>query len=621
MTVCSNNYLAQVRTLAASYAVFHPDGRFFVCLVDELAAGFDPKQEPFTILLAKDLGIPRWEFLTFRYEIVELNTAVKPFLFEYLFKVHGLDRVAYFDPDMVLYAPLDDLNGLLDQHPIILTPHIVQPVEAQHIMPPEQEFLMLGTYNLGFIALTKAGTEPFLKWWQARLYHDCLLEPHNGFFVDQHWMDLATSFFPDCYIWRDPGCNVGRWNLSQRPIDCQQGVYTAAGSPLKFMHYSGFDPANPQRIYKADRPLFSQLSTATKLLFDDYAARLFKNGYETIQHLSYAYGRFPDGARITRIMRVLYRQLDRLGERWADPYQIDADSFFGYMNSPFEPGSADRAHLTQLTAFIYQVDPEIQALFPKGLTTQAELLMLWFCSPLASHYQLDEVFLAPLRPHTQWELAQMLAKQQLFPQMKESALADSFAAFMNSPFASGAAERAHLTQLTATLYQADPALQARFPEGLTTQAEPLMLWFCSAESHYPLDEASLAPLRSRTHWETVRMLAKQQVLLQMPEGASFVDYLNSPFEPGAAERAHLTQLTAAIYQADPALQARFPKGLSTQVQLLMLWFCSAANPYQLEEASLAPLRPYTRWEAVRMLAKPQVISQLVQGLLNGQPPA
>ena len=40
-TICSNNYLAQAKTLGDSFLEFHPDWKFIIGLCDEFDSSFD----------------------------------------------------------------------------------------------------------------------------------------------------------------------------------------------------------------------------------------------------------------------------------------------------------------------------------------------------------------------------------------------------------------------------------------------------------------------------------------------------------------------------------------------------------------------------------------------------
>ena len=89
-TIIAKNYLAQARCLVESFLEHHPDGRAFVLLVDRPDGYYDPEQESFTTILAEDIGIPEFGVMTFRYTVLELSTAVKPFLINW--KVIQTDR-------------------------------------------------------------------------------------------------------------------------------------------------------------------------------------------------------------------------------------------------------------------------------------------------------------------------------------------------------------------------------------------------------------------------------------------------------------------------------------------------------------------------------------------------
>jgi hypothetical protein len=45
-----------------------------------------------------------------RYSIIELNTALKPFIFDHIFKTEKeVGNVIYFDPDIMVIGRLDNL--------------------------------------------------------------------------------------------------------------------------------------------------------------------------------------------------------------------------------------------------------------------------------------------------------------------------------------------------------------------------------------------------------------------------------------------------------------------------------------------------------------------------------
>ncbi|HXN50212.1 MAG TPA: hypothetical protein VN893_26420, partial [Bryobacteraceae bacterium] len=163
-TIIAKNYLAYARVLMRSAAKFHPDWRRFVILVDRVDGYFDPAAEDFEIVLSSDLPIPRSRWFHFKYSVMELSTAVKPYAFEYLFGAHGFDRIVYLDPDIELYWPLDKVVSALDTANIALTPHLTGALDDDR-RPSEIDILRAGAYNLGFIGISRTPeSSAFLAW-------------------------------------------------------------------------------------------------------------------------------------------------------------------------------------------------------------------------------------------------------------------------------------------------------------------------------------------------------------------------------------------------------------------------------------------------------------------------
>ena len=80
-TSAAFNYIPKVRMLFGSLRKFHPEWRLHLVLADELRPNVDLSQEPFDeILPVANLGIPEWRGWAFCHSIVELATAIKPFM-------------------------------------------------------------------------------------------------------------------------------------------------------------------------------------------------------------------------------------------------------------------------------------------------------------------------------------------------------------------------------------------------------------------------------------------------------------------------------------------------------------------------------------------------------------
>ncbi len=111
-TIVSRNYLHYARTLMSSVEAFAPDADRIVGLCDE-RGDFDFSSENFELIDLLSLPIPDLKKFIFRYTILELNTAIKPYIISALFQ-QGYTKVIYFDPDIRIYRPIEEMLALLD---------------------------------------------------------------------------------------------------------------------------------------------------------------------------------------------------------------------------------------------------------------------------------------------------------------------------------------------------------------------------------------------------------------------------------------------------------------------------------------------------------------------------
>src|SRR3954471_14825373 len=115
-TIIAKNYVAHARILAESFRKYHPDEKCYVLVIDDIEGYIDPASEPFELVTPAQLGIDDYEHMAAIYDVVELSTAVKPWLLAHLLNERGLERVAYLDPDIRLYDRLDEIERLTGEH-------------------------------------------------------------------------------------------------------------------------------------------------------------------------------------------------------------------------------------------------------------------------------------------------------------------------------------------------------------------------------------------------------------------------------------------------------------------------------------------------------------------------
>jgi hypothetical protein len=329
-TIISPNYLGYARTVAASYLRQHPGQRFFVLIV--AALGVDARAkfagDQFTPVMLDELGLADVRGLGMRYDILELNTNVKPTFLKYLIARYELERLIYLDPDIFVYKPLTPVLTALDGGATaVLTPHLTMPVNDGK-RPSEQDMLYNGTFNLGFVAVRRcAESGRLLDWWEERCLEQGFHEGRTGLFVDQKWMNLAPGMFAGVEILRDAGCNMAYWNLQERVLRAESDGYVVepAGVPLRFFHFSGIDVKdaavlsnNADRFTLVERPDLARI-------FAEYKTAVLANGDAAVEALPYGFDKFSDGTVVTRLARRIYAEKQA---RWAGEDPFDARGGF-----------------------------------------------------------------------------------------------------------------------------------------------------------------------------------------------------------------------------------------------------------------------------------------------------
>ena len=282
-TICSTNYVAQALALGDSLLVHNPTYHFIIGLVDEIDEAYPIVHSTnYTLIPIKEIGIPNFNAFCAQYNITELNTAVKPFYFSYLFeKNEAVESIVYLDPDIFVYHSFEVLEKHLLANQIVLTPHITKPINDNKY-PTETDFLNAGIYNLGFIAL-KRGNESLalIIWWKERLTHLCKIDFEKGLFVDQLWLNFAALFYKEVFVLDNPGYNMAYWNLQERSLsENSTGTYTVNNQcPLVFYHFSGYDLHKQYAISKyQNRFSFSDRKDITPL-FDKYHQDVMSRGF------------------------------------------------------------------------------------------------------------------------------------------------------------------------------------------------------------------------------------------------------------------------------------------------------------------------------------------------------
>ncbi len=373
-TIVSANYIAYAATLMQSLRAEQPDLARFVILADtpRRFSGLDLAAE---LIPCDDLGIPHIANMRFWYDVLEFNTAIKPFVFRYLI-ARGFAELCYLDPDILVLAPLSEAFSALAAHSLVLTPHIMAPLQ-DGMEPSDLTIMKSGVYNLGFVALRDdAEARRLLLWWSERCFTQCRVDIAGHLFTDQRWMDLAPSLVANCHILRHPGYNVAYWNLPHRPLARDaEGAWQAGGERLVFFHFSGLDVADPAVFSKHQNRFHGEKLGPAGALVGDYRARLIANGWARYRGLRYGFAHFANGRPIEPPMRrYVLRAIDEGRLIPTNPLDLSG-AFFDEIDDTMLPLGV---RLTRFMVQLWRDRPDLSDVFDIQTREGQARYLAWF---------------------------------------------------------------------------------------------------------------------------------------------------------------------------------------------------------------------------------------------------
>ncbi|MFD1794877.1 hypothetical protein FQV27_05670 [Paracoccus aurantiacus] len=335
-TSCSYSYLNRARVLASSLKRQHPDWVLWLVMTDKEPEGFTldlDKEDYDRIVTAEELFGDETESWLFGHDIVEACTAVKGRACVHILSQPDCEKLVYFDPDIAVFNPMDEVLDLLDDYSIVLTPHQTDPDAMKNrtaIIDNEITSLSYGIFNLGFIALANDDEgRRFAQWWDDRLHDWCHDDLEHGIFVDQKWCNLVPCFFDGVKVLRDPGYNVASWNLSNREMR-----YDADGNalindrPLRFYHFTKLGPVGDTMTQR-----YAGNNIEIYELWWWYRNAVLAATSNDIPKGWWYYGKFDSGVKIPKAARVLYRQRQDLRNAFPDPLKTGESSYYGWLQA------------------------------------------------------------------------------------------------------------------------------------------------------------------------------------------------------------------------------------------------------------------------------------------------
>lgn len=375
-TIAAWPMYASAGVVARSFAAEHPEVPF-VTLIADTRREDEPEVGPGERIFVSDLGRPDLVGRAFRADQQEFSYAVTAALIEHLLD-RGHDAVLFYKQESLICGPQDTLIERLRRDDIVLTPHLLGPLPGHDGPAREQNILLSGVHNLGFLGVANRDEgRRFLGWWDARLDEHCRRVVQDGMHFEQRWVDLVPSLFDHVGIVRDPAFNVGHWNITERAVTASpDGSDIRVGSRrCSLIRFSGYDVDRPDRMTRyAERVTPRDIGSAASAL-DRYRRALLAAGWTRSQGMDYGYARWHDGVEIPDCARAAYRDLpsaDRTS--LGDPFAVGPGTFRDWLATPVDEV---RPPITRLHRSLYERRPDLREAFPDLLGVSRSRFLTW----------------------------------------------------------------------------------------------------------------------------------------------------------------------------------------------------------------------------------------------------
>lgn len=296
VTVTTRNYMYRTRALFESIRYLMPGSIGIACCADPFLDASVLNDEYFKIVEAESLGLSRYKQLAFVLNATALCCVLKPHIVKFALRDSRVRRVLYLDNDMGVYRAPNEILKILETKSFVLTPHHINPCR-RGTRPNEESLISWGTYNAGMFALKQIKeAADFIDWWANWLLDPRHVEWRWGY--DQVWLNYVPVYCPNSCILLDPSYNAAFWNLAERDFRLDKGSFFCGKSPLTIFHFSNFDEACPENLYRPGIRCNYSPTMATKSLARGIAEKWAMSGRDQCVLQGYGYERWDDGEPI-----------------------------------------------------------------------------------------------------------------------------------------------------------------------------------------------------------------------------------------------------------------------------------------------------------------------------------
>lgn len=238
MHFCSyfdENYLPRAKVCHHTLMKHSPDSTLWIMAMDDRSYEEASSWKNTRVFKAEELEAYKPDLLRVKpkRQPKEYYATMTPVLPQYIFDTANVSTVWYTDADMAFFAPVEEMESVLGDHSVLVTPH-----EHPHARPA-------GLFNVGILGYKNDEKgRIWLRWWEDRCMEWCEWRAtKDGKCADQGYLNILAQH-PERFNAKSSdhaGINLGPWNLALHKLEQQGDRLILDGSKnLVSYHYHGF---------------------------------------------------------------------------------------------------------------------------------------------------------------------------------------------------------------------------------------------------------------------------------------------------------------------------------------------------------------------------------------------
>ncbi|MEH7492519.1 glycosyltransferase [Neobacillus niacini] len=254
-TILSRTRLYQGLALLNSLKkVMGDDFYIFIHCIDEESYNLLKKMKWKNSKLIHEKKLPRRiGLLKNERKVHEYCWTLKPVICEYVLRNYTfVNRITYLDSDLYFFG---DPRGIFKNHQdcsVLLS--IEEKYSPRANQSIQRRSKITGLYNSGFISFKQdeIGLQA-VTWWKEKCLVNCRIDPEEGIFGDQKYLDKLPDLFPGICDITTPGVNVGPWNELKYQFSNVDATFSIDEHLLIFFHFSGLRVTGKNKIQSVNR--------------------------------------------------------------------------------------------------------------------------------------------------------------------------------------------------------------------------------------------------------------------------------------------------------------------------------------------------------------------------------